>query len=383
MAYQFYLKHYDRDGTIKNGAIVNFLTLNYRVPVNGMGRLEFTINADSKVVTDLEEWDIIDVFWKNDSFGVPWHRDFTAFYRDFEFETGTDDITTFRAICTGQNELLDYRVVGYAPGTSNLSTFMSIPAETVMKTLVEYNLGASAIVGNGRVRNGDLAPGMGFTVTTAPDLGRGNNITVSFINGKILRIMDETLSPIAGGDYAFTKTGVSSWEFEFYPGQLGTDKSTGADKVEFSLAKGNLLTPSYRYRRTGKATVAIALGKGEGSDINYQIVTGGDYAADNDIEMRVDARNEGTTAGVIDKASAELYNNRPFKDVQFDVLQTGFTFYSRVAVTGRKTYREGDIVAVIYRDSVYPRKVTSIEVNVSRSESEAPPVQIRVDTESV
>lgn len=94
----------------------------------------------------------------------------------------------------------------------------------------------------------------------------------------------------------------------------------------------------------------MAAGQGEGADRAVSLVDGPDYAADNDIELFVDARNATTADGRIGQGTAKLNETREQSKLDFDVLLTGDVFYSPVAVQGRQTYHVGDRVLASYGD---------------------------------
>lgn len=385
MADEFYLRHTDRHGVVKRAAITDYLWLQYRNAVNEAGRLNFGLNVGTYDVSTFVPFDQVEVWRRDTARGIPWHVDFYGLFRGDDDVTDEDGVATFTGKCPGQMAILGYRHVAYAAGVANRSTFSAVAAETIMKTLVAYNCTALAVATSDpttRHRNGDLGPGMGMTITIETDQGRGNLLSRSFANGNLLKILSETLAPGAGGDFALEKTGPAEWMFRFYPGQLGTDKSAGADKVEFSQLRGNLLQPRLTHDRLNEATVAIVGGQDTGTNRVYVVVEGDGYAANNDIEMWVNASNESTTAALSSRGGAKLEEKQATVALTFDVIQTSQVFYSRVPVTGKKTYREGDLVAVVHRDEVAVRKVTAVEVGVNVPQ-ESGPVVVKVETEDV
>ncbi len=271
--------------------------------------------------------------------------------------------------------------MSWAAGVSNRSTFNEVVGETAMKLLITYNHTSLATTANGRLRNGDLAASMGVTILVADDQGRGSPVTRSFANGNCLDILTKTLAPIAGGDFSLIRTGAAEWVFEFHPGQLGLDKTSGQDRVEFSKLRGNMTRVRYRKRRRGTATVAIVGGQSQGAGRTYEIVHGDDYAVGNDIEMYVDARNETGSSGLVSTGVANLKAKRPTKELNFQVVQTPTVFYGP-SVVGRKTYSLGDLVSAVYADDEHARKITAVSVTVRVPGSDSM-VQVGVETEDV
>jgi len=382
---EYYIKHLGRDMTVKRAMINDFLSLRYRKVVNAPGRLDLEFNADHEFASNVEPLDVIEVWRRNVGLGIPWHRDFVALYFDLDEDTDESVITTSTFTGFGLMDVLRWRQIGFPAGVANRSSFSGVAAETVAKTLVGYNLTSLATVGNGRIRSGDLAVGMGFTVVTAADLGAGNVINQTFYNTNVLRAVTDVIQPIAGGDFDVILNGSSQLEFEFYPGQRGDDKRTGADRVEFSLSKGNMANPSYREYRSKAATAAIVAGQGVGDDRYYSVRTGADYAADFDIEMLVDARSEWEPSGADDMGDAALYDRRVNYKFDFDVIQTEATMYSSVPVSvpTRKTYKVGDLVTAFYKGVAFSRKVRGVDVDVQFRSLGRLHVTIDVETERV
>lgn len=352
MSYELYLRHYGRDGTLKN-AVLSPLRVRFTDTVNGQGPLVFAFDIDHPQVGDLAEFDILEVMLRNRELGI---TDFTRAYvgilRDWDHQVDEDGLEIVEFTAPGQNHILSWRHILWWAGVNNRSVFSAVKAETVLKTVVDYNFTALAVHTPAdtttRQRAGDLGPGMGFTITTATDLARGNNVSVGFAGGNCLGSLQKVAEK-AGGDFALTWQGenTATFDFEFYPGQLGADKSTGAERVLFALENNTLLVP--RLVTSGaRATVAISAGRDDGQDRAVTEVNGPDYAADYDIETFVDARNEVTAAGRTYRGAVELEGLRAKDTFTFDVLQTANQFYSPVAVTGRKTYKAGDLVAVSF-----------------------------------
>jgi hypothetical protein len=384
MAYDFYLRHLDRDATIKNAAITDFLSLSYRKVVSEPGRLVFKLNASHPAIATIEDFDMFEVYWKNPTFGIDWHKDFEAIFRSFTYTTNDDGVSFYEASCPGQMAILGYRHNLFPAGTSNRSSFQAVSVETVAKTLVDYNLTSLATVGNNRLRNGDLTPGMGFTIVTAADLGTGPVISKTYPGVNILDAIVKKTQPIAAGDFSLVRTpsgGIDArWVFDYHLGQLGDDKTTGSEKVEFSLERGNMRTPKLTIRQLDEATVALAAGRGQGDDRLFSEVQGDDYLASNDIEVFLDSRNEATLAQVDEDAAQTLKDLRSQVELDFKVIQIPSVFYSENPIAGRKTYKVGDLVSAFYAGFEMSRKIKAVTVRVNPP-SNQDAVQIDVQTE--
>jgi hypothetical protein len=201
-----------------------------------------------------------------------------------------------------------------------------------MKTLVQYNAGASATTANGRIRDGVIEG-----ITVAADGGFGNVISKGCAYENLLEALQK-IAAIGGGDFDLVKTGAATWQFRWYTGQRGTDRT---DSVLFALERGNMAAPEYTHDRVDERTVAIVAGQGEESDRAVEVRTGPDYAADNDIETFVEASDLTTTAGLQSRGDTELEESRARQQFEFAVLQTPGCFYG-------VHYGLGDLVKAQY-----------------------------------
>jgi hypothetical protein len=251
--------------------------------------------------------------------------------------------------------------VAWKAGTASRSVFTSDPAETIMKTLVSYNAGSAATTGHGRIRTGTITG-----ISTAAD-GADGTVTDWYCAYDNLLETLQKLARIAGGDFDLVKTGAQAWEFEFYTTRLGTDRSA---TVIFSLEYDNMSNPRFVTQRLSEATVALVGGQGEGSLRQVVTRTGANYAAGNDIEIFVDARDAGSTAGLNAKGDTVLEERRAYDQFDFDVLQTAVSLYG-------KHYFLGDLVTAVnpFTGTALARKINGVTVTVNRGTE-----QIAVET---
>jgi len=348
MPYELYLRQYDRTGAIKH-AVINPLWARWTDSVSGQEPLVFALDTAHPFVGDIAEFDIWEVLLKNTELGI---TDFTRagvfIQRDWDRATDDDglEIVTFTA--PNQRHILSWRHILWYAGVADRSDFAAKKAETVMKNIVKYNLTALATVANGRQREGNLSTGMSVDLTVAADGAAGNTISIACMGMNVLTALQK-VAEVAGGDFSLDWAGGHAWTFAWHPGQLGADKSAGADRVLFATAPGNetMLRPRLTHLGAG-ATTAIAAGKGDGLARAVTPVNGVDYAANYDLETFVDARNENTADGRTYRGAIELEAVRARGTLEFDVNQTANQFYSPVAVTGRKTYKAGDLVLATY-----------------------------------
>lgn len=370
MTYEFHLRHYDRSGVLKR-AVLSPLWARYTESLAGDEPLVFALDAQDPAIAGMQEFDLFEARLRNKSLGITDAGDFTRAFvgvlRDWDLETDDDGLTFYTFFAPHERHILSWRSILWYSGVADRSEFASVPAETVMKTLVQYNCTADASIANGRQREGDLAGGMGIDITIAADGGRGASLSTSVMGANLLSALQK-LSEQAGGDFSLVWQGSNDWTFDFQPGQLGADKSTGSQRVLFSLKNNTMRNPRLR-RRGAQATTAIAAGQGEGAGRDISAVDGPDYSAISDLETFVDARSESTASGRAFRGLARLEDQRASEELSFDVLQTGNQFYSPVAVAGRKTYKAGDLVLAMY-GTEQVRKIEQVRVDWKTPDSE-------------
>ena len=344
---------------VTQAIVTDFLTLAYAKRVNEPGIATFALPGNHTAVSSLVDKGQVEIWRRNQAQGIDWYCDFFGLYRQPDRVGGQPG--RFTATCPGQMEMLRWRTVAWKAGTASRSVFTSDPAETIMKTLVSYNAGSAATTGHGRIRTGTITG-----ISTAAD-GADGTVTDWYCAYDNLLETLQKLARIAGGDFDLVKTGAQAWEFEFYTTRLGTDRSA---TVIFSLEYDNMSNPRFVTQRLSEATVALVGGQGEGSLRQVVTRTGANYAAGNDIEIFVDARDAGSTAGLNAKGDTVLEERRAYDQFDFDVLQTAVSLYG-------KHYFLGDLVTAVnpFTGTALARKINGVTVTVNRGTE-----QIAVET---
>jgi len=264
--------------------------------------------------------------------------------------------------------MLKTRIVAYPAMLANKAYFSAAKAETIMKALVAANITSAATVANSRVRDGTNWPS---TVISVEADAAGGNTTEWYCAQENLLETLQKLATIAGGDFDLIKTAVNAFEFRFYAGQLGTDRSAS---VFFSLGHGNMGDPVYTYDRSSEATVAIVGGQGEESAREFVARTGTDYAAGNDIEIFAPATDvdAGNTAGLNSAGDAVVAEKRARETFSFKVLQTP-------AIRFGSEYFLGDLVTAVnpYTGASVTQRIAGVSLDLS---SGAPNFKIETET---
>lgn len=139
----------------------------------------------------------------------------------------------------------------------------------------------------------------------------------------------QKLALIGGGDFDLVKSDLNSeslvWDFRFYPGQLGIDRSAS---LIFSTGRGNMIDPVREYNMEDEATIAIVGGQGRDSDRDYSTTTGTNYSANNHIEMFVSSIAE-TANGRIAAGDRRLAQLEAREYFEFGIKETDHCVYGR------------------------------------------------------
>jgi hypothetical protein len=365
MAPEYQLKVYDTAGALQ-AIVIDYHWLNYSKRVNEPGLLRFQLPDGHAAMSYLALANgLIEVWRRNITAGYDWYLDFTAINRSQEFKTPGETLGVYGA--PGVLWLLGTRHVGFYAGTANRTEFASQKSESILKKLVDYNIGANALASNGRVRDGVSSGKWGgiYTIANQADAATGNSKAWSCAWKNLLTTCQDLVSAGAGGDFDLVKTAATTLEFRFYAGQLGTDRTAS---LVFALNRGNMAEPDWKFDRTTEKTVAIVAGQGEQADRVLVTRTGADFATANDIETFVDARSYSTIGALQADGDQALYNLRARQQFTFKALQAPNATYG-------KDYFLGDLVTAVYRTATTTQKVVGVTVSHDITNGE------KIDTE--
>jgi len=315
-------------GQSSTAALSGFQYLTYTKRVNDVSLCRFRVPADHTIIGLLSDKSIIEVYRRNVDLGIDWTLEWSGLYRDAIYERR--DTATFDAVCYSNEHILQWRTVDYAAGTSNRNEFASAKGETILKNIVTYNLTSSGTTGDGRKRNATNAGAVNYsTITVQADGATGNTISVGVFGMSVLEAC-RRVARIAGGDFALVRTSAATYQFRWYLGQLGTDRSTGSAQVQFNPDRGNMAESRYQVTRSTEFTQVNVWGAGDASARDWVSRTGANYnASTNDIEGYVDAReiSLGNTTGLNAKGDVALDQSRSKTMMAFRPLQTPSTAY--------------------------------------------------------
>ena len=346
MAAEYKIRIYNRSGVLQY-ELIDYRALAYNKAVNQPGTAIITLDGLVPVVSQIDlDWQV-EIYRRDLTYGLAWYCDFYGFFRDSEERADENGIRSATLYCPGQMSLLSRAIVGYPAGTSNRNKFTSTKAETIAKTLVKYNATGDGTTGDGRIRTVTMP-----TITIETDGSQGGTLDLNCAWSNLLSAL-QGVAEVGGGDFDLVKTGAATWQFRWYNGQLGTDKSAS---VAFSLSQGNMTNPTLRRNTLHEKTVAIVGGQGEEDSREVVARTGANYNASyNAVEVFADARQMSTTAGLNNAGDAKLAEYQARYNLHFDVLQIPSTVYGR-------DYALGDLVTASFGSYSATKKVASVSV---------------------
>lgn len=348
MTDEFKIRWFNTSGVLQKED-TDWTSLAYHKRVNEPGIAYITYAGTHPLFNILEDKWIAEIWRRNKDFEVDWYLDFDIIFRRIVkrgFDPGTVELG-----CPGQLHRLSWRHVLWFAGENNRSAFVDEKAETILKTLVDYNATSNASTANGRLRAGNL------TAITIQSDGAGGNTISHYCAWEELLASLQRVALIAGGDFDLVKTAATTWQFRWYLGQLGTDRTA---TVEFSTGKGNMGNPRYEENHIKEKTIALVAGKGEGKLRENVERTGDNYhVTTNNIETFADARNVGVgdTTGLNAVGDAKLDKQKLKGGFTFDVLQTPKSYYG-------KHYFLGDLAKAVspYTGVAETKKIKGISV---------------------
>jgi hypothetical protein len=133
----------------------------------------------------------------------------------------------------------------------------------------------------------------------------------------------QKLAVIGLGDFDMVPY-VAGYEFRWYDGQLGTDRTA---TTLFAVERGNMANPVYDLDNRAEQTIALVGGQGLGADRNVVVRQGSGYTTTNDIEKFLYATYIATTAGLQAEGDRYLLNHEAINSLKYNILQTYSTQY--------------------------------------------------------
>lgn len=313
------------------GRISDFDWLSCRTQVNDPGLLQAVFPSTHRIVGLLEQHGEVEFWWKDGEAGIDWTRMFNGpFLKDDRTEYSSSP-GTYDLRIPGSMIYMDWRIVAWPAETVDRCAFTGIPAETIAKTLVDYNLGPNATVANGRILDGDMTG-----VSIQADGATGTNLDWNCFGAFLLETLRD-LAKVGAGDFDLVKTSTTTWEFRWYDGQLGTDRTAS---VIFSLSKDTMRKPTYIRRGISERTVAVIGGQGIDSSRVFRTRTSVTYSSSNHREVFINAPDLADNDALDDRGDVQLERRKYEEEFSFEMHEIASQRFG-------KHYFLGDLVTVI------------------------------------
>lgn len=310
----------DKTNGTKYAEVFDYEELGITNKVNAPGMATIRLKGNHPVLEDLVDYDYIEILWKDPANDIDWTVVFGGIYAYIEGGEPGEVPPYIQIIALDYMIYLNWRIVAWYADTTDRSKFTNEKAETIIKTLVDYNLGPNA---SNMYRR--LSGGVQTGVAIDTDQARGNSLTISCAYRNLLEVLQE-LAVKGGGDFNFVRTSGNTITFYWYPGQLGTDRT--ADIV-FSTVRGNIENPIYVKNRIDERTIILVGGAGEKDNRYLPYFTSDDYSSSNHKEVFLDARDltSDDSVEIEDRADAKLDQYKLEEAYTFDVTQVGGCLY--------------------------------------------------------
>ncbi len=349
MAAEYRVRIYSRTGALVY-ELVDYTELAYTREVNSPGMAVVSLSGNHPVASAVDLDFQLEVWRRDMAYALDWYCDFYGLIRDVKREAATSGERVSTLYAPGSMSLLGRAIIAYPANTGDRNRVATEKAETILKAMVTYNATAAGTLLDGRVRAADLS-----TITVQANAAGGNTLDVSCAWENLLRACQDIAS-VGGGDFDLIKTGALTWDFRWYLGQRGTDKSA---TVVFSMLRGNMANPQLSRNTLSEKTVAIIGGQGEEATRSIAVRTGTNYEADyNSSEVFVDARRMTTIAGLEGYGDQALAALQARYSLEFDVIQTPASFYG-------VHYDLGDLVTASFDEYTGTKKIVGITISFS------------------
>jgi hypothetical protein len=345
--------------------------LKYTHMVNSHGSCRVEISGRDErrelFITDYQ----IEIWRRDLAVRLDWYLEWEGFMRTENDFTLSIDVERFVAWGFGYSHLLARAFVMYPSLSAGASK--SGVGETVLKEYVFQNIGAAALVANGRLGDNVKA---GLSIQA--DAGSGLTWEGSRAYKNLLLTLQE-IATLTDVDYDVVSVGKALWEFRVYDSQRGEDRTivgldpaTGRNAVGnvpivFSLRRGNMAVPALSHNRSEELNAIYTLGQGVEDERIFTLSE--DAAAQaispwNRIEHVRNATQE-TEEGALEDVGEALLDQRSGvrNTLDFSVLQIPSVYYG-------KDYTWGDRVTAEYRTEIFNKKITQVVVVVNLEEGE-------------
>lgn len=353
------------------GTTAVFTSLNVDLETSDKGKIAVNLPVENPLYALIQEDYIWRVWYKWDEEGIVWTNIANGIHKtpvDSQLQNGR---RTFASYAPTEEELLHKAYILYPSSASQADK--SGAASSVIFEFVRENLGAQALVANGRDFNHACPISFGADAAEGPAWqgvrARKNLLTV------LREIRQYSIDQ--GNQIDFRVTYQDGYTFLFECGNIHTDRTTdgltptssglngaGNPPVIFSPIIGNVRRFTVSQSRYNEANVVVALGKGLGGSRLTGVASDGSSIATSPIAQRE------TVVNATDQDSAAQLN--AVADSKLDELLSRPKISAiprSSAILPFRDYFLGDFVTVEdFAGNRVNRQVVSLSLNVSYSE---------------
>jgi hypothetical protein len=363
MAPLYTMTIYNASGVIQTIA-TDYMQLEISRQVNAIDGLAFTMASTSPNAQYLQYGYIVSVTRQDAAQGIDASVEFAGMIRRISRVVSTQTIYQITAV--SMMALLSDRVVAYRANVANRSVFSAVAAETILKTLFNYNCTTLAVTGtkSQRIINGSTT-GM----TTAATAGGGSTVNIACSMQNLLNTMQKVAIG-NGGDFDMVWTAPATYTFTWYLGQRGTNRSS---TVILSVATGTIAELQVIIDKVQDFTNVILGGSGESLARNMYSRPAALNTGLSNREQFIDSRNQG--------AGTTTANYNSMGDSALALQAKKGTVYTakltqNAALKYGRDYFFGDLVSINDNGTLVTQKVQGVELKFDNNGSESVNVKL-------
>lgn len=323
--------------------------------VNGVGAYTLRLRADDAKAA-LFVLDAQVEFWRRDlAQGLAWYKEAEFLHRGSRYTLTREGAYLYESSGVSYAHLLKRRVIVPDANCTGAKTGV---AETVIKAFVNEQAGPGA----------SLAARQNTGLTLEADGAGGNSVTLDGSNKNLLEVC-QAIAAVGGGDFDVIGMGAATFEFDWYAGQRGTDRTA---TVTFAPELGNMAEADLQRLRHDEINTIYVGGQDSGTARATAWRTTATLTDDstwNRCEAFVNASQETAEAGLDTAGDAELWQGRPQDNFTCTILQLPGCYYGQ-------HYNWGDLVTARFGTYSATKKLQSVTITVSASEAESIQVEL-------
>lgn len=349
MSVIYNLQIYSSAGVLQS-LITDFESIGISRQCSSVDGCKFTLPSSSQSAQYISYGSIITVSRMDEDRGITLSVEFSGIIRNVTQIVSA--VKSLQVTAVGMMSLLGDRIIAWPSKIANRSVFSAVPAETIIKTLFNYNIGSLATTAQGRLLSGVIS-GM----TTAATSGAGTALTLDCSMKSLLQTIQETASTGAG-DIDLIYTAPATYTLTWYTGQLGTDRTA---TVILSVPTGTISELIITTNRIQDFSSVVIGGAGVNNARIYATRPATLPTDLNSREYYTDAKSTGNvSSAAMQQQGTVLLRTQTRRRVTYKakIIQGGSLRYG-------KDYFLGDLVTIRNDDTDITQKVQGVTLEFS------------------